>query len=241
MTFNMPGVELAELDDIKIVVEQSPWEFARTQRTTIGAHFIRLQQQRPLWNGRVLMLGSYHIRDRKLDGTCFETDYASLMAWCDWDFPDQWVYNFWAAAALRAADGAYLVGEMAPHTARAGQLYFPCGTPEPADVPDGRVVDLGANMGRELREETGIAVEELEIAPTWRLVRDRNFIALTREVRARQNAHELRDRIIGHLASDSQPEFSDIHILRGPTDLDARIPLWMTGFLRAEWERDRPL
>ncbi len=47
---------------------------------------------------------------------------------------DAGVFNVFAAAALRAADGAYLLGEMAPSTAAAGQLYFPCGTPDPEDI-----------------------------------------------------------------------------------------------------------
>ena len=47
--------------------------------------------------------------------------------------------NFFVAAALRAADGAYLVGEMASDTAAAALLYFPCGTPEPDDINAGGV------------------------------------------------------------------------------------------------------
>ena len=33
-----------------------------------------------------------------------ETDYASFLAYRDWDFPEPGVYNVFAAAALRAAD-----------------------------------------------------------------------------------------------------------------------------------------
>jgi hypothetical protein len=239
MSSNPSDVEIVELDDLEIKIEQWPWEFAISRREEIDRHFARLKQQRPLWNGRVLLLHRYDIFDRKFEGACFETDYASLMAWCDWDFPDKHVYNFYAAAALRAGDGAYIVGEMAPHTAGAGELYFPCGTPEPADIVNGNVVDLHANMCRELLEETGLAVADLDVSPTWRLVRDQNFIALIKEAAARQNAHELRDCIIRNLETDPQPELSDIHILRGPADLNARMPLWVRGHLEDAWKCEK--
>ncbi len=221
MTLTRHGVEIVDLDDIRIVVKQSLWEFARSQRSKIDVRFTRLKQERPLWNGRVLLLHSYRIHDKILDGRCFETDYASLTAWRDWHFPDPLVYNFWTAAALRASDGAYLVGEMAPHPARGGELYFPNGTPETTDILDGHAVDLQANLGRELLEETSITVEELEVVQTWRFVRDENSIAPVREVNALQNAYELSD----YLASDPQAEFSGIHILRDSRDLNAQIPL----------------
>jgi len=226
-------VEIIALDRVEITVEQWSWDFAKTRRKDIDQHFARLAETRSVWNGRVLLLNRYDIQDGAFHGSCFETDYASLMAWCQWDFPDPGVYNFYAAAALRAADGAYLVGEMALHTAGAGERYFPSGTPEPTDTMDGRVVDLHANLCRELLEETGIAIAELEEAPGWLLVRDRNYLALMKQVTAHQNADELRNRIIRFLEKESQPEFSDIHIVRSRSDLDSRIPIWAIGYLEA--------
>ena len=72
-------------------------------------------------------------------------------------------------AALRGADGAFLLGEMAPHTVNGGQIYFPAGTPDPSDVVAGRV-DLDASARRELFEETGVRAEETIIGATWKVV-----------------------------------------------------------------------
>jgi 8-oxo-dGTP pyrophosphatase MutT (NUDIX family) len=229
MTPHWPNPEIFEIDRVEIAVEPWSWQFALAHRDEIDRHFACFQRKRSgVWNGRVLLLNRYAIRDGVLRGACFETDYANLCAWRDWNFPDPGVYNFFAAAALRAADGAYLVGEMAPSTAAAAQLYFPCGTPDPEDIGAGGLLDLAGSLARELREETGIDVATLDAAPGWCLVRDGGYLAVMKRLTAHQSAEELRAAIMRHLASESQPELSDIRVPR--TDLaamtSAASPAW---------------
>jgi len=45
-------------------------------------------------------------------------------------------------------------------------------------------------------------------------------------------ADDLRARILGHLAQETQPEFSDIRIVRGRGDLDPNMPGFVAAFLR---------
>ncbi len=232
------NIEVVALDDAEILLEPWTWRFALDRREDIVRHFTKLQNERPgVWNGRVLLLNRYAIRDRVLRGTCFETDFASLCAWRDWMLPDTGAYNFFAAAALQGADGAYLIGEMASDTAGAGWMYFPCGTPEPDDIGSGGAFDLTGNLRRELLEETGIEVGELTAAPGWNLVRDRGFIGLLKRLTARQTADQLRRRILSNLAQRTRPEFTDIHIVRGPADLDQRMPPFVVAFLEHAWRQ----
>jgi len=220
------GPPIYELDSVEIAAEPWLWPFAVERRDEIDRHFARLQRNRTgIWNGRVLR------------GSCFETDYASFLAWRHWDFADPAVANVFAAAALRAADGAYLVGEMAPDTAAAGRLYFPAGTPEPNDIDADGALDFADNVRRELKEETGLDIAELNAEPGWWAVIDRGYVAVLKRVAARQNADELRARILRHLASEAKPELVDIHIVRGPDDLDARMPIFVTAFLEKIWQR----
>jgi 8-oxo-dGTP pyrophosphatase MutT (NUDIX family) len=122
-----------------------------------------------MFNGRVLLLRRGAIADGTLSGAYLETDFASFIAWRDWGFPDKTMRNCFPMAALRSSDGAYLLGVMGGHTATAGQVYFPAGTPDPNDIV-GESVDLEAGVMRELAEETGLGPADATAAA--RLVRD---------------------------------------------------------------------
>jgi hypothetical protein len=236
----MSGAEplkIVPLERAEIKVEPWEWEFAVNRRAEIDRHFAARRQRQPaLWNGRVLLLKNYQIDNRILRGSSFETDFASFMAWRDWEFPDRSVFNVFAMAAVRAADGGYLLGEMAGHTASAGQLYFPCGTPDPDDVAAG-MLDLEGSAGRELFEETGIDIATLTVRPEWSLVREQNFIALIKQAAFAGDARELRQRVMCHLGLGPQPEFSDIRIIRGRGDLTAAMPGFVVAFLECAWQK----
>ena len=112
---------------------------------------------------------------------------------------------------------------MNENTAQAGRVYFPCGTPDPADIVDGRV-DLDLSVARELREETGLEVADFAAAPGWTAVVDGNLVMQVKILRSSENAEALRARIMRHLAAETQPELADIRIVRNPDDFDTAIP-----------------
>ena len=111
---------------------------------------------------RLLLLRRGEIAGSTFRGAYLETDFASLLAWRDWGFPDKSIRNCFPMAALRAADGAFLVGVMGPHTANAGHVYFPAGTPDPDDIV-GDTVDLSGGVMRELTEETGLTGADVAV------------------------------------------------------------------------------
>lgn len=225
-------IEIAALERAEIRLSPFSWPFAVARRDEIAAHFADLQRRRSgVWNGRVLLLNGYAIESRVLRGTCFETDFAGLCAWRDWGFPDASVFNVFAAAALRSTDGAFLLGEMAQSTANAGLATFPCGTPEPADIEAGGMLDLAAHLGRELLEETGIVVGELHAEPGWTMVRDRCYLALVKEVTSPLGAGELAARVMDHIRGEQRPEFVGVRLVRSPADFDPAIPRFVTAFL----------
>jgi 8-oxo-dGTP pyrophosphatase MutT (NUDIX family) len=229
------ALEIVPIERVEIAVAPWQWEFAVKRRAEIDAHFAARKERQPaLWNGRVLLLRDYGIENGLLRGLSFETDFASFVAWRDWNFPDRDVFNVFGMAAMRGADGGYLLGEMADHTASAGFLYFPCGTPDPKDVTNG-MLDLGGSAARELFEETGIDIATLSPLPGWSLVRERNFIALIKSFASPEKAQDLRARVLRYLASGAHPELSDIRIVRDRGDLTAQIPGFVITFLESIW------
>ncbi len=160
-------VEVAELD---FDLEPAPWPFAKTHAESIAAHWAELRKAKPaIYNGRVLLMGRRELHQRddgslRLRGSFFEAGYADYVAWRAFGHPGERVDNCFSMAALRGADGAFLLGEMAPHTMSGGQIYFPAGTPDPHDVFDGKV-DLDASARRELLEETGVNAEVADDPP----------------------------------------------------------------------------
>jgi 8-oxo-dGTP pyrophosphatase MutT (NUDIX family) len=229
-------IEIGTLDRTDITFAPWAWPFAAAARAEIGGYFEELKRERPgVWNGRVLLLNRHEIRARVLHGSCFEADFASFCAWREWQCPDAAVFNVFAAAAVVSADGAYLVGQMAADTAGAGQLYFPSGTPEPADLDSNGRLDLEANVRRELLEETGLDAAELAAEPGWSLLRDGGYLALLKTLKAQQSAHELRSRVMRYIESEKRPELAGIRMLHSPADFDPRMPRFVTAFLTHCW------
>jgi len=226
---------ILSIDALDLAFAPRPWPFAEAEAERIADHWrARVGGQPRLFNGRVLLLGRHAIgadrRGMTLRGEYFETDFAAFLAWRDFGFPDPTVANAFAMAALVGADGAFLVGEMAAHTANAGATYFPAGTPDPNDVFDGKV-DLAASALRELEEETGIAADEVAFAPGWTVVYAPPRIACLKLMRLAEPAETVKARIEAFLAADPEAELSTMRVVRGPADVDRdRTPGFVVDF-----------
>ena len=231
----MTELSIVAVERLELRFAPARWAFAEERRSEVAAHFADLQRARPaLWNGRVLLLHHWSLADGVFRGAYLETDFASFIAWRDWNFPDPTVRNSFSMGALQAADGAFLLGVMGAHTANAGKIYFPCGTPDPNDIAGDRV-DLDGSVRRELAEETGLDAATLNLEPGWTTVFAGPRIAQIKVLRSDETAAALRARIMDHLRQVPQPELADIRIVRGPADLDPMMPAFVVAFLRHRW------
>ena len=231
-------IPIVRVERLELTFAPRPWPFADARRAEIDRHFAALKRERPaLWNGRVLLLHDHAIEGTVFRGAFLETDFASFIAWRDWDFPDQAIKNCFSLGALRACDGGFLLGVMGSHTSNAGKIYFPAGTPDPGDIV-GDSVDLAGNIWRELAEETGLGPADLVAEKGWYSVLAGARIAQVKILRARETAATLRAQILAHLAGEREPELADIRVVRGPADFDPMMPSFITAFLAHVWSTD---
>jgi len=225
------GPVIRRVTTLDLKVEPFAWPFAKDKRAEIDAHFAEKQREKPkLWNGRVLLARDPSFEGLRFSARWFETDFASFLAWRDWGFPDPGVFNAFGTGALRASDGAFLLGEMAPHTANAGRIYFPAGTPDPTDV-SGDTFDIAGSVSRETEEETGLTAADYTAAAHWDCIAIGASIAMIRLLDIALPGEVVRTKIEANLARQAQPELSAIHVVRSPHDLNAQMPRFVTEFV----------
>jgi 8-oxo-dGTP pyrophosphatase MutT (NUDIX family) len=232
-------MSLIPLHATDLVLDNRPWLWAEREQARIAAHWAeQAKGNAALFDGRLLVAWRYAIEDGVLRGACLETDFSKFLAWRDFGFPDTGIVNVFAMAALRAEDGAYLMGVMGQHTANPGRIYFPAGTPDPNDVVDGNV-DLAGSVIRELMEETGLSADDVTIGAGFTAIRRGQKLAVMRDLTVRGSAEEVQARVRDNLAGLAEDELDDLFIVRGPGDLDpARMPDFIVDFLSERFRQD---
>jgi 8-oxo-dGTP pyrophosphatase MutT (NUDIX family) len=229
--------QIQEITDVFCTFENRPWLFASEAAAAIDAHWSKLTAQKPrLFNGRVLMMQRYALQQKAeglfLEGACFEADYKAFISWRDFGFPDRAVWNCFAMPALRSADGAFILGEMAPSTASPGRIYFPAGTPEPGDIVGGSV-DFEGNIQRELEEETGLSPSDVALHPGWTLVFAGARIACMKIVQSPLTAAAIVARVATFLQEEPEPELTRVVPVFSLDDLDEEhMPDFTLSYLR---------
>jgi 8-oxo-dGTP pyrophosphatase MutT (NUDIX family) len=219
---------------LDLAVQPWSWPFAQARRAEIDAHFALMQREKPkLWNGQVLLGRNPVFNGERLSASYFQTDFASFLAWRDWGFPDSDVFNGFGMGALLSRDGAFVLGEMGEHTANAGRVYFPSGTPDLDDIR-GNALDIEGSVAREVEEETGLTAADYRPGAHWDCVFTGVAVAMMRILHVDMPGEALRARIEANLARQRQPELSAIHLVRGTGDLTPSMPRFVAAFVEAQ-------
>ena len=233
----MTPIAIHRVTTLDLDVQPWSWPFASERGAEISAHFAGKQREKPqIWNGRLLLARNPVFTVSGFRAGYFETDFASFLAWRDWGFPDRDIFNGFGMGALRCADGAFVLGEMGQHTANAGRIYFPSGTPDLDDISEGSV-DMAGSVAREVAEETGLSAADYRADPHWDCVVSGASVAMIRILNVDTSGEALRARIEANLAGQREPELSAIHLVHDVGDLTAAMPRFVTAFIEAQFSQ----
>lgn len=227
-------MKIIRINGIDVCLEPREWRWAAENRSEILAHFERMREQRPgMWNGEVLLVHRWQIDGSILNAGMFKTDFASLLTHRSFGFPDEGVFHCASGGVLRTIDSAFVLGVMGAHTANAGRIYFPAGTPDPSDIREDGKVDLAANLVRELDEEAGLIPGDYTITPGWTAVNAGSRLALLREIDLPLDAEALTAKIRENIAKQREPELADVVIVRSRADFSPAMPGFVRAYLNA--------
>lgn len=220
--------------DARLVAHR--WDYAQEKAAEMDGHWAaRVAVNPALYDGPVLLARRAEVvsRDgaRVLEIEAFETRFSRFLAWRDFGWADESVFNCFAMPAVRASDGAYLVGEMGPGHSAEGLRFFPGGTPDLSDVRADGTVDLAGSLWRELGEETGLLMGEGAPAPGWTVIFDRQRVACIKRIDWPAPGRAIRDWVRAWLAAEAAPELSDVHMLAPGRRDDPQLPAFMRDFL----------
>lgn len=212
------------------------WAWARDNAAAIAAHWDARKAAKPaLFDGRVLLACACAVTDGACRIDLFEAAFSEFLAFREGGSPDAAVTNAFAAVVPWSRDGAAVLGVMGRDSANAGQIYFPCGTPDHSDVREDDRVDLVGSAAREFREETGLRIPS-DAAPEWLLVSGERQHAFLHPVHFPEEAASLIARMEKHRAAEAEPELAGFVAVRSGADLDAdRMPGFVRAYLTASY------
>jgi 8-oxo-dGTP pyrophosphatase MutT (NUDIX family) len=229
MTLSVRTSPIAAAD---IRLSDEPWAFARRHAGAIAAHWARrTSEQSALFNGEVVLLRRWSLRDGRFSGECIRADFKSFLYWREHDYPDSTVFDFFAAAALHSGEGWLILGRSGSAMSNAGKIYPPCGSLQLDDL-DGNCFDLERSVIREVHEETGITLAPRQLGPAL-LIQAEPQIVVVRPVRLDRSAADIVAAISRHLRNASHRELAEIVMVKGADDIEARdMPPFTAAYIR---------
>ncbi|MBA5777762.1 GNAT family N-acetyltransferase [Stappia sp. F7233] len=196
------------IDGLDVRLIPSRWAFEERHGEAIEANWRDVTAANPsLWNGRVLKLAQWRLENGVFQGEMVDASFAAFLAWRDWGYPDPTIRNLFGSAVIKSADGAFVFGRMAQHTASAGLVYPPGGNLDHADITDDGRVDVEASIFRELAEETGLDGGRAERQGLFSVF-DGPRISISAILAFPFDAAEIVEKIEAHNRREEQPELA---------------------------------
>ena len=220
---NLSAFRIDRVGNAILTVSTEQTVFERQHADDIAANWHAASDANPaLFNGIVHLCASAQIDGDGLQATCHAVRFATLLYWRKL-VDGAGFRNTFGDVILCGSDGKILIGHMAGHTANAGRWCLPGGSFDESDVVDGRI-DPRRCISRECAEETGFCSGDYVLDPELLVYRDDRYVAFAQIGRLKISGPEARERILGFLAKEPEPELDNIRVVHSAADAEAWIP-----------------
>jgi 8-oxo-dGTP pyrophosphatase MutT (NUDIX family) len=210
-----PEGEVFEVSSFDLRVVDGPHPWVQENEAAIENNWQREVAANPrLFNGRMVLQRELLFDQGHIEGRAHMAPFSAFLHWRRGG-RGAGAHHLFAMPMILSADGAVIAIRMADTTANPGRVYSPAGSLDAYDVRNG-ICDLDGNMRREVREETGLDLRDMDADPVCRAVHVANAVAVFRLFRSRLREAEFRARIMEHLAAEAEPEISEMIAIRSP-------------------------
>ena len=204
-----------------------PLDLAPEERAAIDRHWAETVAANPaLWNGSAFVFEDVAITDAGFTATARPTDFATQLFRLRGGLADRALHHVFPVPAVTSRDRRLLLGRQAATTANGGLSYPPSGSFDADDVVEGRL-DPVRNLRRELAEEVGLDIDDLEAAPGWWVIPSgAGRIALVRRHRSPLDGAAILARISMETDPHGAVELDAVDLVRfdDPLAFPATVP-----------------
>ncbi len=200
------------VDELCLRRSHSTWPFADRHRAEIAAHWARASAKNPhIFNGTILPLLDCGISGSRFHGHYAESDFASYLYWRETGFCDPPTCDGFGSVLVQSPEGRYLFAMAADHTLNGGLWVPPGGMIDQRDVADDGSIDAWQYGLRELAEETGLLVGDVEMETGHQVAKDGALVACGLFCRTKVSEEDVLARFRHHNRSlDDMPELDDV-------------------------------
>jgi 8-oxo-dGTP pyrophosphatase MutT (NUDIX family) len=213
LPFAIPRGVVVPVDYVDVRLQPGLHPYTREHEAAIADDWLQEKAANPsLYDGEVILLSELSYRAGGLVGTCHISRFSTFLYWRK-NREKSAAEHAFAHAALVSSDNALVAIRMGPQTANAGRVYFAAGSFEPTDFRDG-LVDIEANMKREVGEETGIDLDEATRVEDYHLFSERGATVIFRRYHFDRTAEDMAKTISDFVATEAEPEIVGPVIIR---------------------------
>ncbi|MDP9836764.1 8-oxo-dGTP pyrophosphatase MutT (NUDIX family) [Neorhizobium huautlense] len=218
MTENLPGIwpppaNPVRITGVDLLMQDGAHPLFQENAVAIEENWQAEAHANPhLFNGQMVLQRQLAFDNGIIRGMAHAIPYSTLLWWRKQPTPEGALHLF-GFAVLVSSDNAIVAIRMSAHTANPGMVYCAAGSLDLNDIVDGRL-DLSGNMRREVREETGLDLDEADADPHFYASHADNRVVVFRFHRFSMTAAEMVARIEIHMPHDAEQEIDGAVVIR---------------------------